>query len=148
LARANGGALLLVEPLALPLTDQAALVAALEQASDAAPRLMAVSRWPLSPPLADELHPGLASRLRLLRLTLATTPTPPRQDSAAGGSWGAPPTPQAQERPLAELEREAIVARLEACGWQQQRTADSLGIDRKTLYRKIRAYGLVRPPQG
>ncbi len=45
---------------------------------------------------------------------------------------------------LEALERRWIAARLEACGWHQERTARSLGIDRKTLWRKIRRYGLDR----
>ncbi len=45
---------------------------------------------------------------------------------------------------LEELERRWITERLEALDWHQVRTAHSLGIDRKTLYRKIRRYGLER----
>jgi two-component system NtrC family response regulator len=54
-----------------------------------------------------------------------------------------PPSPPAEE--LAALEREHIAAVLEAAGWHQGRAAERLGISPKTLYRKIRAYGLVRP---
>ncbi|HZU97868.1 MAG TPA: sigma-54-dependent Fis family transcriptional regulator [Planctomycetota bacterium] len=45
---------------------------------------------------------------------------------------------------LEDLERRAILERLERFGWNQVRAAESLGIDRRTLYRKIRRYG-VRP---
>lgn len=40
-------------------------------------------------------------------------------------------------------ERDAIVAALEAHGWNRSRTADALGINRVTLYRKMCALGLT-----
>ncbi len=46
---------------------------------------------------------------------------------------------------LAEVERRHIAATLERTGWHQGRAAVELGISVKTLYRKIRAYGLQRP---
>jgi DNA-binding NtrC family response regulator len=46
---------------------------------------------------------------------------------------------------LEELERAHIHAILERENWHQGRTADTLGISAKTLYRKIRTYGLERP---
>ena len=56
---------------------------------------------------------------------------------------GAGDDEQAETGPsLAEVERQLIADRLRTLGWHQQLTADSLGIDRKTLYRKIRRYGL------
>ncbi|MBK7826732.1 sigma 54-interacting transcriptional regulator [Nannocystis sp.] len=45
-------------------------------------------------------------------------------------------------RPLAELEREAIVAALSATGGNKARAAALLGIDRTTLYRKLKDYGI------
>ncbi len=49
------------------------------------------------------------------------------------------------ERPtLAELERDYIATILQETGWHQLRAAHILGIDRRTLYRKIRTYGLQR----
>ncbi len=48
-------------------------------------------------------------------------------------------------QPLAVVERRHIVAVLEATGWHQGRAADALGISPKTLYRKIREFGLHRP---
>jgi DNA-binding NtrC family response regulator len=51
--------------------------------------------------------------------------------------------------PLDTLERGHIAAVLEATGWHQGHAAARLGISAKTLYRKIRGYGLVRPtPRG
>jgi two-component system response regulator AtoC len=46
---------------------------------------------------------------------------------------------------LEDLERAHIEALLKRENWHQGRTADTLGISAKTLYRKIRAYGLERP---
>ena len=43
---------------------------------------------------------------------------------------------------LRELEKEAIAAALEAEGGNKTQTARSLGIGLKTLYRKIREYGI------
>jgi transcriptional regulator with GAF, ATPase, and Fis domain/Tfp pilus assembly protein PilF len=44
--------------------------------------------------------------------------------------------------PLAELEREAIIRTLEAQGGNKKRTAEILGIDRRTLYNKLSLYGV------
>jgi len=46
---------------------------------------------------------------------------------------------------LAELERHHIEAVLTQEAWHQGRAAKTLGISSKTLYRKIREYGLSRP---
>jgi DNA-binding NtrC family response regulator len=43
---------------------------------------------------------------------------------------------------LAELERRYILSALERCGGHQLKTAALLGIDRRTLYRKLREYGV------
>jgi DNA-binding NtrC family response regulator len=47
-------------------------------------------------------------------------------------------------RPLAEIEREYIIASLELNGGNQTRTADDLKIGAATLYRKLKSYGLTR----
>jgi len=46
---------------------------------------------------------------------------------------------------LAELERRHIETVLHTANWHQGRAASALGISSKTLYRKIREYGFVRP---
>jgi transcriptional regulator with GAF, ATPase, and Fis domain len=48
----------------------------------------------------------------------------------------------AAEGTLAEIERSAILARLAACDGNKSRAAQSLGIDRGTLYNKLRDYGV------
>jgi transcriptional regulator with PAS, ATPase and Fis domain len=45
-------------------------------------------------------------------------------------------------RSLAEMERDYILAVLEANGGNQKRTAEQLGIGTATLYRRLRSYGL------
>ena len=47
--------------------------------------------------------------------------------------------------PLAEMERQHIQAVLAETNWHQGNAAAKLGISSKTLYRKIREYGFVRP---
>lgn len=51
---------------------------------------------------------------------------------------GTPDRPQT----LAEAERAAIEAALRHCGGHRQRTAEALGIGERTLYDKLRRYGL------
>lgn len=46
---------------------------------------------------------------------------------------------------MEEPERRIIRQALELHDWNRNRTADSLGIDRTTLYKKIRRLGLLRP---
>jgi two-component system response regulator HydG len=61
---------------------------------------------------------------------------------AEKGGWVAPPQPGAANRPLGEIEREAIVATLAASAGNKSETARRLGINRKTLHKKLKDYGL------
>jgi DNA-binding NtrC family response regulator len=62
------------------------------------------------------------------------------------GGWVAPPwKPQSLKSALAPPERLILVSALEANNWNRQKTAAQLGMDRTTLYKKIRRYGLDRP---
>jgi DNA-binding NtrC family response regulator/predicted hydrocarbon binding protein len=58
---------------------------------------------------------------------------------------GPAPPPGATVRPLADVERDYIVAALDRNGGHQGRTAEQLGIGTATLYRKLRDWGLTRP---
>ncbi len=46
---------------------------------------------------------------------------------------------------LREIERRQVAAILDECGWNITRAAETLGIDRVTLYNKMRRYGIQRP---
>lgn len=52
--------------------------------------------------------------------------------------------PLPQLMPLEGAEREQILQALKAASWNQSRTAQLLGIDRKTLRSKIQRYGLLK----
>jgi len=53
------------------------------------------------------------------------------------------PTLSAEDlEPLSEVERKHILHALEACHGQRNLAARALRIDRKTLYRRLRSYGL------
>ena len=47
------------------------------------------------------------------------------------------------DAPLAEMERRYILSMFERCGRHQIKTAMALGIDRRTLYRKLQQYGVI-----
>jgi two-component system response regulator FlrC len=56
---------------------------------------------------------------------------------------GAPGKAAATEiKPLADLEREAIVRTLESVGGNRRRAAELLGIGERTLYDKLKRFGL------
>lgn len=61
-----------------------------------------------------------------------------RDDRARG--WSVPPG-----MPLQELEKLAIVATLDRCRGNIKESAEVLGIDRSTLYEKLKRYSIARP---
>ncbi len=78
----------------------------------------------------------LANRLHTPQLMLPGPPAAPEP---------APPaTPAAVEQtlPLEELEKRSIATALQKFGGNRRKTAQALGINERTLYRKIREYGL------
>ena len=86
--------------------------------------------------------PGNASEVRAV-LARALAAIPAGELTARDLPIGAP-----SRMPLDEVERRHIAMVLEAEGWHQGRAADILGISPKTLYRKIREYGMQRPSAG
>lgn len=94
--------------------------------------------------------PGNVQELRavLERATLLAggAPIQPRDLALADGAGPRPvPVPPAS---LEDMERRHITDVLVHVGWHQGRAAQLLGISAKTLYRKIREYGLERPHAG
>jgi DNA-binding NtrC family response regulator len=49
--------------------------------------------------------------------------------------------------PLSVAARELILSTLEHCGGERKRTAEMLGICTKTLYNRLREYGIREEPQ-
>ena len=66
----------------------------------------------------------------------------PPQLSSLGASQSDPPTPTTV-RPLAELERQALLHALGVAANNVAKAARSLGINRATLYRKLKKYDLL-----
>ncbi len=62
--------------------------------------------------------------------------------SVDGGLSPPPVSAPAANRPLGEIEREAILATLEDSGGNKSETARRLGINRKTLHKKLKEYGV------
>ena len=62
---------------------------------------------------------------------------------ASARGRGAPAAPATSAASLADVEREHIVRALGGVGGNRAAAARVLGVDRKTLYRKLRQYGLA-----
>jgi two-component system response regulator HydG len=60
-----------------------------------------------------------------------------------GGTGVAPAPTTRTVRPLADLERDAIVHALEVFSGNKKKTSEELGIDRRTLYNKLSMYGIA-----
>jgi DNA-binding NtrC family response regulator len=89
------------------------------------------------------------------RATIDLDDLPPSvTDSALGKVGSACPMPQAAAQPdepwtpmtldeaLREPEKRILLRALEANAWNRQRTAEQLGINRTTLYKKMKQHGL------
>jgi transcriptional regulator with GAF, ATPase, and Fis domain len=62
--------------------------------------------------------------------------------AALAGAGAAPAGRWSAEGSLAEVERAVVLARLQALGGNKRAAAESLGIDRSTLYHKLRGWGV------
>ena len=59
-----------------------------------------------------------------------------------GSPLWSPDNPLPLRKALEDPERQIILAALESNNWNRQQTADQLEINRTTLYKKIKQYGL------
>ena len=108
-------------------------------------RRMAAHPWPGN---VRELR-GYAARAAILHEGESSLPFDPTVTTTAPAAPAAPATERdlldraaAAGWDLARLEREYILAVLAATHGHQSRAAQHLGIDRRTLYRKLREYGV------
>ncbi len=75
-------------------------------------------------------------------ITEKELPTTVTESYTKKKGWVSPPPQVAANRPLEEIEKEAILATLEDCGGNKSETARRLGINRKTLHKKLKVYGI------
>jgi DNA-binding NtrC family response regulator len=96
-----------------------------------------------------ELHNVIERAVLLANTGVITRTDLPLAAHATGGGGASPHTDgEVQRQTLSDLERRHIEAVLVRSSWHQGRAAAQLGISSKTLYRKIREYGFVRPRSG
>ncbi|HEX9291140.1 MAG TPA: sigma-54-dependent Fis family transcriptional regulator [Anaeromyxobacteraceae bacterium] len=76
---------------------------------------------------------------------LLIDPVQPEGFTPRDGAAPAQPTGTLRETVL-ESEREALLAALDACGWNFARASQHLGISRMTLYRRLNRCGISRSP--
>lgn len=84
----------------------------------------------------DDLPPQVVGQEAAPARAIAPAATAP----AADEPW----QPMPLEEALREPERRIILRALQANGWNRQKTAEQLGINRTTLYKKIKQHGLDR----
>nr|CRY94807.1 hypothetical protein [uncultured prokaryote] len=70
------------------------------------------------------------------------TPSSPTEKALVTNPATTAIEPQHTSVSLNELERDTIIRTLEACNGRRKATAERLGISERTLYRKIKEYGL------
>jgi two-component system response regulator HydG len=75
-------------------------------------------------------------------ITEKELPSTVTESYAEKKDWVSPPSQVAANRPLEEIEKEAILATLEDSGGNKSETARRLGINRKTLHKKLKDYGI------
>ncbi|MBP7513108.1 MAG: sigma-54-dependent Fis family transcriptional regulator [Flavobacteriales bacterium] len=75
-------------------------------------------------------------------MVLSGPPAPSAPSTADHATTGVPRVEEGLRGVAAQAERDAILAALERNGFNKSRTADQLNIDRKTLYNKLKSYGL------
>ena len=150
-----GGFTIAVPPLRdrpgeiVPLAEHFARTAASEQARPA-PKLSDDAREALTgyawPGNVRELRNALERALVLASDTITAADLPERIHDASHRVRPAAPSGADVRGQLAEVERAAIVAALEADSGNQTRAARRLGLSRRALIYKMEKYGLKPPP--
>jgi DNA-binding NtrC family response regulator len=74
--------------------------------------------------------------------SLARTPATPANGSSVGHASSGPAITVPLGTPLSVAARELILSTLQHCGGERKRTAEMLGICTKTLYNRLREYGI------
>ena len=70
--------------------------------------------------------------------------TPPKQSATSQDPDNGATTPKSVTPTLDDAERQALISALEANQHHRERTAEALGISRRTLQYKLKKYGLTR----
>ena len=88
-----------------------------------------------------ELHNVLHRYLTLGRLEFtAKHPPAPAAPSAPAADFGRAAPRMSLRQAVTEFERKYLLDALGRCGWHRQKTAEFLGIDRRTLFAKMKAH--------
>ncbi|HEY1818008.1 MAG TPA: sigma 54-interacting transcriptional regulator [Kofleriaceae bacterium] len=153
-----GGFTLAVPPLRdraseiMPLAEHFARMASAEQGrttprlSDAAQAALVAYGWPGN---VRELRNAIERALVLCDDAIELTDLPEKlRDAGQRVRPAAAPAAADMRGHLAEVERAAIVAALEAEDQNQTRAARRLGLSRRALIYKMEKYGLKEPPKG
>lgn len=85
----------------------------------------------------------LFNELQRYAATHHLTLQPARQIATDAGDAEEPPD-LPLELAVEQFEKQIILDTLQRCHWQKARTAEKLGVNRKTLYQKMKKYGLLR----
>ena len=92
-----------------------------------------------------ELENTIERAVALARGSILTADDLPDHIRASGRSSAVLAKAKAGRMTLEEMEREYILEILRECGGNKSRTAETLGLDRKTLYRKLDEYRAADP---
>lgn len=87
-----------------------------------------------------ELENTMERAVALARGAILTPEDLPERIRSSGANSALLSRAKTEKMSLAELEREYIVVTLRECSGNKSRTAELLGLDRKTLYRKLEEY--------
>lgn len=111
---------------------------------DEAMRLLQQHRWPGNVRELENAVERAVVLCKTHRVTRADLPA--KLVAAASASPAATYCPQTLREALEEPEKRILETALRANGWNRQTTAEQLGINRTTLYKKMKRFGLDAEP--